>query len=140
MGLGGWQDAELRHIGSTENNQPGTFEPRNKLAVVIRHKILHQFGAVGNSVTGKKSENIFQQKRHSGERPALKFIGSRFARIVVHARNDRIEVWVQMVDTFNRGLHQFDGLNVLVANQFRLGRRILKGQIAECSHNSFLLE
>ena len=121
-GFGSRADGQLRRVRFADDDQARPLVPLDQLAVLIRHEILQERGALGKAEPCVLGEEVFQQER----RPSKGSVGERarchLAGVLVHPGYDCVQGRVQALDALDRRVHELDRLDLALSDQLCLAR------------------
>ena len=132
LGLGRGKGAELGHVGLPQEHEASRSELRRQMGIVVRDpaELLQEARSRMMGITPGLEEQVFEQQRHAAERAVGKLRrGGLGARFLVERRDHGVELWIQALGPFDRGLHELARLNVAATHELRLSRCVERREL-----------
>src|SRR5206468_5861791 len=125
--LGRREESELRYVRFADDDEPCATKAGDELAVLLRHVFRKVTRTARGSDALAVSQDVFDEHRRAEERTARRrgiLRARRCARLVVHSRDDRVELRIQRVDTPNHVLDELTGFGFLAPYELGERRRV----------------
>jgi hypothetical protein len=133
-GLAGGKETELGCVGLAEDDEAGTLEPGDELAIVIGNEFAQEGRTGCQGHAGTAGQDILEQERHTGK-GARGELGNRgSAGLLKHGCDDGVERGIQALDALDGGINQLDGSHLAPADELGLGGGVEKGEGVGSGH------
>ena len=133
LGLGVRREAELGRVGLAGKDEPSLPVAAYELAVVVGDVVHPEARAAREADARDGLHEVFHEEGHAGE-GALERALCGGAGLVVHARDDGVELPVDAVDARDALVDELEGRHLLRADQLRQPQRVSRSVVGDLPH------
>src|SRR5262249_33896436 len=107
---------ELRSVRLTEDDETRPLVATDELAVVARNQRLADGRAVREPSSRVSREQVLQQERYAAKRSFRELAERGSPRLLVHRRDDRVQLAVHPLEASDRRIQDLDRLDVSLSH------------------------